>query len=88
VYDFQQQWQANPTSGPDPYYQGVRYLRRALGDQDMPGTPASDVINGAESLKETPPFLLLSRGPLRAFSSDTDIQTKFDKCEEISNLQH
>jgi prepilin-type N-terminal cleavage/methylation domain-containing protein len=83
VYDFQQQWQANPTSAPDPNYQGVKYLRKALGDDDL-----NDTINAAESLKEAPPFLLLSRGPLRMFSSDTDIQTKFAKCEEISNLQH
>jgi type II secretory pathway pseudopilin PulG len=88
TYDYRQQWQLNPTGNPDPDYQGIRYLRKALGDDDPPTAPGSDLINAAESLKEAPPFLLLSRGPLRMFSSDTDIQTKFAKCEEISNLQH
>lgn len=88
VYDFQQQWQKDPTQpatgvlAPNPQT-AVNYLRKALGDDDL-----NDVINAQETIQETPPFLLLSRGPLRSFSSNSDIQNKFAKCEEITNLQH
>jgi prepilin-type N-terminal cleavage/methylation domain-containing protein len=83
AYDYQQQWQANPTptSMPMPNYGAVNYLRKALGNDDLSDTSIS-------TPSEMPPFLLLSRGPLRAFSSTSDIQTKFQKCEEITNLQH
>jgi type II secretory pathway pseudopilin PulG len=83
VYDLQQQWIAAPTGTPASNNGAVTYLRKALGDDDL-----NDVINAAETIQDTPPFLLLSRGPLRAFSSTSDIQTKFAKCEEITNLQH
>jgi prepilin-type N-terminal cleavage/methylation domain-containing protein len=90
AYDFQQQWQTDPTQTPSgalsPNPQtAVNYLRKALGDDNL-----DDVINNKESIQDTPPFLLLSRGPLRAFSSNADIQdpSKFPKAEEITNLQH
>jgi hypothetical protein len=83
VYDYQQQWMASPTGSPSSTYGAVVYLRKALGDDDL-----NDSINGSEIVQETPPFLLLSRGALRAFSSTADIQKKFAKCEEITNLQH
>jgi prepilin-type N-terminal cleavage/methylation domain-containing protein len=92
VYDFQQQWQKDPTQTPsathtDPNPQtALNFLRKSLGDDDL-----NDTINTTapvETLNEVPPFLLLSRGPLRSFSSDADIKAKFAKCEEITNLQH
>jgi prepilin-type N-terminal cleavage/methylation domain-containing protein len=90
VYDFQQQWQKDPTQPPSgvlsPNPQtAVNYLRKALGDDDL-----NDVINAKETIRETPPFLLLSRGSLRSFSSNAEIQdpSKFPKTEEITNLQH
>jgi len=84
LYDYQQQWLAKPASDtPNKDYGAVQYLRKALGDDDN-----SDVLNGGESLKDTPPFLLLSRGPSKVFSPLTKIQTQFEKCDEITNLQH
>jgi len=83
VYDFRQQWQADPTPTPRDTYQGVQYLRKALGDDDL-----SDKIDGQEALKETPPFLLISRGASAQFPDDTTIKTKFEKCDVITNLQH
>jgi prepilin-type N-terminal cleavage/methylation domain-containing protein len=83
VYDLQQQWMAAPTGTPSSNNGAVMYLRKALGDDNM-----NDTIDGAETIQETPPFLLLSRGSLRSFSSTSDIQTKFAKTEEITNLQH
>jgi len=83
VYDYQQQWQSSPTSSPNPRYPGVNYLRKAMGDDNL-----NDVIDGAETAKEMPPFLLISRGQYRTYSTDNDIQTKFAKCDEITNLQH
>jgi type II secretory pathway pseudopilin PulG len=83
IYDFRQQWQADPTATPSDTYQGVQYLRKALGDDDL-----SDKIDGQEALKETPPFLLISRGASAQFPDDTTIKTKFEKCDVITNLQH
>ncbi len=85
VYDFQQQWIAAPTGTPVSNDGAVIYFRKALGDDNL-----DDVINNKETIQETPPFLLLSRGSLRAFSTTADIQNpaKFPKTEEITNLQH
>ncbi|MDB5323876.1 MAG: type secretion system protein [Phycisphaerales bacterium] len=83
VYDFQQQFMQVATSTPASGSGPMNYLRKALGDDDL-----NDVINAQETIQETPPFLLLSRGPLRSFSTDPDIKTKFAKTEEITNLQH
>jgi type II secretory pathway pseudopilin PulG len=86
VYDFQQQFLQIPTGTPAAGYGAVNYFRKALGDNDL-----NDVIGGSEAIQETPPFLLLSRGALRAFSSTADLQnpSKFpNKLEEITNLQH
>jgi hypothetical protein len=62
VYDFRQQWAEPPGPGApmSAGYPGVVYLRKALGDDNF-----NDRIDGAEVAKEMPPFLLISRGPLR-----------------------
>jgi prepilin-type N-terminal cleavage/methylation domain-containing protein len=96
VYDFQQQWQKDPTGGANAQAPVIKYLRRALGDDYIgkdqatgnPGTPPNDVIDAKESFLEAPPFLLVSQGSLRSYPSDADMSFKFEKCEVITNLQH
>jgi type II secretory pathway pseudopilin PulG len=85
VYDFEQQFMQIESGTPVSGNGAVNYFRKALGDDNL-----DDIINNKESIQETPPFLLLSRGPLRAFSTTAEIQdpAKFPKTEEITNLQH
>jgi type II secretory pathway pseudopilin PulG len=84
LYDYQQQWLDDPkTKSPSGTAQVVKYLKTALGDLDW-----NDAIDGSETASETPGFILLSRGITKSFSDDNTIKTKFNKCEEITNLQH
>jgi len=39
-------------------------------------------------LKETPAFILISRGASTVFPDDNTIKTNFDKCDVLTNLQH
>jgi prepilin-type N-terminal cleavage/methylation domain-containing protein len=85
VYDYRQQWADPPTvsTSLNPRYPAVNYLRKALGDDNL-----NDVIDAKEEAKEMPPFLLISRGPTRQFSTDAEIKGNFAACPEITNLQH
>jgi len=96
VYDFVSAWTTDPFVFPNvPIVapQGIKYLCKALGDDtwDNPTDPnawhVDDVISSTERLGETPPFILLSRGPKRTFSDDDTIWKNFQKCTEVSNLQ-
>jgi hypothetical protein len=83
VYDYRQQWQQNPRATPNPRYPAVNYLRKALGDDNL-----NDFIDATDVAKDMPPFLLISRGPTRQFSTDAEIKGNFAACPEITNLQH
>jgi type II secretory pathway pseudopilin PulG len=84
VYDYRQQWQPNPPVANPPFnYPAANYFRKALGDDNL-----NDLIEGAEVAKEMPPFLLISKGQYKMYSTNNDIQTNFAKCDEITNLQH
>jgi prepilin-type N-terminal cleavage/methylation domain-containing protein len=85
VYDYRQQWADPPTvsTSMNPRYPAVNYLRKALGDDNL-----DDVIDAQEVPKEMPPFLLISRGPTRQYSTDAEIRANLDTCPEITNLQH
>jgi prepilin-type N-terminal cleavage/methylation domain-containing protein len=87
VYDYHQIMQlppANPLTAPpsasDPV---IDYFRRALGDVNY-----NDVIDGGETLKEAPPFLLMSWGPLKKKMLTRAVMDKGDlnKCRVITNL--
>lgn len=56
------------------------YIQRALGDDNV------DNSLSGETLKEVPPFVLISAGMDKAFSDLNTVKTKFSKCDEITNL--
>jgi hypothetical protein len=94
VYDCRQATLARKPTNPlrtaddseEPGPKAIYYLQRALGD-GVAGTH-DDVIGGGEKLlADPPPFLLLSRSHARIFSTKQDVDTKFDKTGEVSNLQ-
>jgi len=100
MYDWRQATPPRPEEAgetPSTVARCIYYLQRALGDgtprpgpqpSDPPVYPHNDVIDPPEtSLTQYPPFLLLSRGHSRLFSSKEDIDTKFLKVSEVSNLQ-
>lgn len=60
------------------------YLQRQLGDEDVDG----DIEEGSEKLKHIPPFLLISAGLDKAFSSVADLKDnrKSSKLDDITNL--
>jgi hypothetical protein len=96
VYDFQQQFIANPTtsSKPNADSQVMRYLRVSLGDDytnkdpTTGGTPPNDLIDGKDVKGEMPPYILISPGPPGEYPDDKSISNQFSKCEVITNLQH
>jgi len=67
----------------------ITYLRKALGDDDL-----NDVIASPETLKEAPPYLLLSIGAKKKYTANdggsgtgkTKIMTQFEKCDEVANV--
>jgi prepilin-type N-terminal cleavage/methylation domain-containing protein len=91
----------NPRRGPEddtePGPKAIYYLQRALGDgiarpgpqpTDPPVYPHNDLIDPPETpLTQYPPFVLLSRGHSRMFSSKEEVDAKFTKISEVSNLQ-
>jgi hypothetical protein len=62
-----------------------------LGDSDLSdeiginGDPKNKDGN-VETLTEAPAYILMSRGPLKKFSTYDDVQKRFNKCREITNL--
>jgi hypothetical protein len=87
-YDYHQMWRENPSATPpDGKINApddttpLHYLRRLLGDENL-----DDKITGTETLAEAPPYILLSRGPARHYTPKALVEKKFDKCQEISNL--
>jgi type II secretory pathway pseudopilin PulG len=96
VYDYRQQWQANPAATPRVQAPVVTYLRRVLGDDyiaknpaaDNPGGPPNDRIDGSETAREMPPFILVTPGPTRTYPDDKEMSFRLDKCDVITNLQH
>jgi type II secretory pathway pseudopilin PulG len=84
IYDYRQQWQPSPPGKNPPFnYPAANYFRKALGDDNL-----NDLIDGAEAAKEMPPFLLISKGQYKMYSTNSDIQNNFARCDEITNLQH
>lgn len=89
IYDYRQMSKDDPKTPPkgDEDPSPLNYLRKAMGDLDF-----SDKIEQAnkdgkvETMGETPPFILMSRGPLRKFSLKTDVDKNFSKCREVTNL--
>jgi type II secretory pathway pseudopilin PulG len=88
VYDYHQAWYDPKTaSGPTPKATGqtdrhpLNYLRKALGDTNM-----DDLLTSSEAQNDLPPFILMSRGPLQKYSTYEDVDKKFSKCREITNL--
>ena len=89
VYDCRQAAAPQPSDAPGaptPGQQAVYYLQRSLGD-GVNGTH-DDLIGAGETLLVSPPpFILMSRGYAKAYSPKVDVDSRFDKTGEVTNLQ-
>jgi prepilin-type N-terminal cleavage/methylation domain-containing protein len=94
VYDCRQATLARTPTNPlrtaedseEPGPKAIYYLQRALGD-GVTGTH-DDFIGGAEKLLvDPPPFVLMSRGHSKLFSSKDNVDKNFIKTGEVTNLQ-
>jgi prepilin-type N-terminal cleavage/methylation domain-containing protein len=89
VYDWRQATPPRPEEAgdsPSTQSRAIYYLQRALGD-GINGTHDDLIGSGETPLTQYPPYLLLSRGHSRMFSSKEEIDTKFSKTGEVSNVQ-
>ena len=89
VYDCRQAALPQPadaTNNPTPGQQAVYYLQRSLGDGV--GGAHDDLIGAGEKLLvDPPPFILMSRGYSKMYSPKVDVDQRFDKTSEVTNLQ-
>jgi general secretion pathway protein G len=89
VYDYRQIAPKRSDDPEDPVPKVLYYFQRALGDGVADPYTHNDLIDppNEKLLADPPPFLLLSRGHRKTFSTKDEVDKTFAKTSEVTNLQ-